>query len=195
MCCFIIVPGWCLFKFKFLFTNIWNVEFVSVSWLIEFFARREIYWLCILLLATTTRVKIYKCVYLYFKYPFWFVSWIIYLLDYLKEGFGNIQDMIRDELSDRLVSLSFSLSRYKLKFSPDKVDTMVVQAIKILDELDKKINNNFMTVKQWYGWHFPELEKNISDNMTMVRTIQKIGMDLRTIVFCIDKEFRIYDYF
>ena len=31
------------------------------------------------------------------------------------------------------------LSRYKLKFSPDKVDTMVVQAIGLLDELDKEL--------------------------------------------------------
>lgn len=74
-----------------------------------------------------------------------------------------------------LLVVHYSLSRYKLKFSPDKVDTMVVQAIKILDELDKKVNNNVMTVKQWYGWHFPELEKNITDNMTLVKTIQKLG--------------------
>lgn len=74
-----------------------------------------------------------------------------------------------------LLVVHCSLSRYKLKFSPDKVDTMVVQAIKILDELDKKVNNNVMTVKQWYGWHFPELEKNVTDNMTLVKTIQKLG--------------------
>lgn len=86
----------------------------------------------------------------------------------------------KKEMAAYELSLGHSLSRYKLKFSPDKVDTMVVQAIKILDELDKKINNNFMTVKQWYGWHFPELEKNISDNMTMVRTIQKIGFRVNT---------------
>ena len=76
-----------------------------------------------------------------------------------------------------------SLSRYKLKFSPDKVDTMVVQAIKILDELDKKVNNNVMTVKQWYGWHFPELEKNVTDNMTLVQNIRKLGK-----LFCMHKK-------
>ena len=34
------------------------------------------------------------------------------------------------------LGLSHSLSRYKLKFSPDKVDTMVVQAIGLLDDLE-----------------------------------------------------------
>lgn len=37
------------------------------------------------------------------------------------------------------LGLSHSLCRYKLKFSPDKVDTMIVQAIALLDELDKEL--------------------------------------------------------
>lgn len=45
------------------------------------------------------------------------------------------------------LGLSHSLSRYKLKFSPDKVDTMVVQAIGLLDDLDKEINIYAMRVK------------------------------------------------
>ena len=40
-----------------------------------------------------------------------------------------------------------TLGRYKLKFSPDKVDTMVVQAIALLDDLDKEINIYAMRVK------------------------------------------------
>ena len=47
------------------------------------------------------------------------------------------------------------MSRYKLKFSPDKVDTMVVQAVGLLDDLDKEVNTYAMRVKEWYGWHFP----------------------------------------
>ena len=40
-----------------------------------------------------------------------------------------------------------ALSRFKLKFSPDKVDTMVIQAIALLDDLDKEINIYSMRVK------------------------------------------------
>jgi RNA processing factor Prp31 len=32
---------------------------------------------------------------------------------------------------------------------------MVIQAIGLLDELDKEINTYAMRVKEWYGWHFP----------------------------------------
>lgn len=51
------------------------------------------------------------------------------------------------DLATMSLGLSHSLSRYKLKFSPDKVDTMVVQAIALLDDLDKEINIYAMRVK------------------------------------------------
>lgn len=35
----------------------------------------------------------------------------------------------QSEVDAMALGLSHSLSRYKLKFSPDKVDTMIVQAI------------------------------------------------------------------
>ena len=60
-----------------------------------------------------------------------------------------------DDVRAMQLGLSHSLSRYKLKFSADKVDTMVIQAVGLLDELDKEINTYAMRVKEWYGWHFP----------------------------------------
>ncbi|CAM9837079.1 unnamed protein product [Chrysoparadoxa australica] len=73
------------------------------------------------------------------------------------------------------LGLSHSLSRYKLKFSADKVDTMVVQAIGLLDELDKEINTYAMRVREWYGWHFPELAKVLNDNMHYAKCVVRMG--------------------
>ncbi|KTF83033.1 hypothetical protein cypCar_00025571 [Cyprinus carpio] len=70
---------------------------------------------------------------------------------------------------------SLHLSRYKLKFSPDKVDTMIVQAISLLDDLDKELNNYIMRCREWYGWHFPELGKIITDNLAYCKSVRKIG--------------------
>lgn len=75
-----------------------------------------------------------------------------------------------------LITYIFSLSRYKLKFSPDKVDTMIIQAICLLDELDKELNNYIMRCREWYGWHFPEVGKIVTDNLAFVKTIKIIGM-------------------
>ena len=74
------------------------------------------------------------------------------------------------------LGLGHSLSRYKLKFSPDKVDTMIVQAIGLLDELDKEINTYAMRVKEWYGWHFPELAKIVNDNLQYAKIVLKMGV-------------------
>lgn len=74
------------------------------------------------------------------------------------------------------LGLSHSLSRHKLKFSPDKVDTMIVQAISLLDDLDKELNTYAMRVKEWYGWHFPEMGRIVNDNLAYARVILNMGM-------------------
>jgi nucleolar protein 58 len=62
----------------------------------------------------------------------------------------NAQDETHVSTSDlrkMQLGLSHSLGRYKLKFSADKVDTMIIQAVGLLDELDKEINTYAMRVK------------------------------------------------
>ncbi|GAB7358683.1 hypothetical protein MBLNU230_g3912t1 [Neophaeotheca triangularis] len=81
-----------------------------------------------------------------------------------------------EEVGTMSLGLSHSLSRHKLKFSPDKVDTMIIQAVSILDDLDKELNTYAMRVKEWYGWHFPEMARIINDNLAYSRVILKMGM-------------------
>ena len=86
-----------------------------------------------------------------------------------------IDGLEAEDLNAMTLGLAHSLSRYKLKFSPDKVDTMIVQAIGLLDDLDKELNNYIMRVREWYGLHFPELGKIVTDNMLYVRLVNKVG--------------------
>ncbi|CAH3186356.1 unnamed protein product [Porites evermanni] len=79
------------------------------------------------------------------------------------------------EMSAMALGLAHSLSRYKLKFSPDKVDTMIVQAISLLDDLDKELNNYIMRCREWYGWHFPEMGKIVTDNLAYAKTVKAMG--------------------
>merc|ERR1712110_824766 len=81
-----------------------------------------------------------------------------------------------DEAAGMALGLAHSLSRYKLKFSPDKVDTMIVQAISLLDDLDKELNNMMMRMREWYGWHFPEMTKIITDNLAYARVVRQMGL-------------------
>ncbi|KAG2695337.1 hypothetical protein I3843_07G009500 [Carya illinoinensis] len=79
------------------------------------------------------------------------------------------------DLAPMSLGLSHSLSRYKLKFSADKVDTMIIQAIGLLDDLDKELNTYAMRVREWYGWHFPELTKIVADNIHYAKTVKLMG--------------------
>ncbi|CAG5034494.1 unnamed protein product [Parnassius apollo] len=81
----------------------------------------------------------------------------------------------KKEMTAMALGLAHSLSRYKLKFSPDKIDTMIVQAQCLLDDLDKELNNYVMRCREWYGWHFPELGKIITDNTLFVKIVKLIG--------------------
>ena len=74
------------------------------------------------------------------------------------------------------VGLSHNYYRHKLKFSIDKVDVMVIQAVGLLDDLDKELNNYAMRLREWYGWHFPEVGKILPDNLTYAKVILKMGM-------------------
>lgn len=92
---------------------------------------------------------------------------------YLPELFPELDE---NYLGNMALALSHSISRHKLKFSPDKVDVMIVQAIKLLDDLDKELNNYAMRVKEWYGWHFPELDRIVNDNLAYARIIIAMGI-------------------
>lgn len=98
------------------------------------------------------------------------MSMIRYKIDDLIPEWSNDDDMVLQ------LGTAHGIGRFKLKFSPDKVDTMIVQAVSLLDDLDKELNNYIMRCREWYGWHFPELSKIIPDHMTYVKTIMQMGM-------------------
>lgn len=80
-----------------------------------------------------------------------------------------------DILGTMALGLAHSLSRYKLKFSSDRVDSMVIQAIALLDDLDKELNTYAMRLREWYGWHFPELTFVLTDSLAYAKLIKAIG--------------------
>merc|ERR1712168_483310 len=94
----------------------------------------------------------------------------------IRENLNEMTGIQESERSAMALGLAHSLSRYKLKFSPDKVDTMIVQAISLLDDLDKELNNYVMRCREWYGWHFPEMGKIIQDNVSFAKAVKHMGV-------------------
>lgn len=87
------------------------------------------------------------------------------LLKQLQEG-----DVERANLG-----LGHAYSRARVKFSVQKNDNHIIQAIATLDNLDKAINLFSQRVREWYSWHFPELIRIVSDNYTYAKLALFIG--------------------
>ncbi|KAI1763210.1 Nop domain-containing protein [Hypoxylon sp. FL1150] len=87
------------------------------------------------------------------------------LLKGLQEG-----DVERAQLG-----LGHAYSRGKVKFNVHKNDNHIIRAIATLDNLDKGINLFSQKVREWYGWHFPELFAIASDNLSYARLALYIG--------------------
>ena len=52
---------------------------------------------------------------------------------------------------------------------------MIIQAIALIDQLDKNINTFAMRVREWYGYHFPELVRIVNENYAYCKLIKLIG--------------------
>jgi nucleolar protein 56 len=70
------------------------------------------------------------------------------------------------------LGLGHAYSRSKVKFNVNRVDNMIIQAINLTDQLDKDINTFSMRIREWYGYHFPELIKIVTDNNMYAKVVR-----------------------
>lgn len=73
------------------------------------------------------------------------------------------------------LGLGHAYSRAKVKFNVHRSDNMIIQAVAMLDQLDKDVNLFAMRVREWYGWHFPELVKIVPDNYQYAKIVKAVG--------------------
>ncbi|XP_954030.1 ribonucleolar protein, putative [Theileria annulata] len=76
------------------------------------------------------------------------------------------------DMNNFQVGLGHSYSRSKLKFDPSKQDKPIINSVSLLDTLTKNLNSFAMRVREWYGWHFPELCKLVPDNKTFCEAVK-----------------------
>jgi nucleolar protein 58 len=86
-----------------------------------------------------------------------------------------VEGLTEQTLKQMSLGLAHTLNRHILKFRAEKLDVMVIQAVGLLDDLDKELNTYAMRVKEWYGWHFPEMQKAVQDNIQYSRVVLHMG--------------------
>ncbi|RLF15476.1 MAG: C/D box methylation guide ribonucleoprotein complex aNOP56 subunit [Thermoprotei archaeon] len=75
-----------------------------------------------------------------------------------------------------LHDVAFQLSRSKVKMAVEKQDLFVAQAVTALDEVDRVINLLVSRVREWYGYHFPEVNQLLPDHESFVKLVAKLGL-------------------
>jgi len=80
-----------------------------------------------------------------------------------------------DELHEWIHKVSMELAKIRVTRAAEKRDLLVVQAIQTIDDLDKTLNLFMGRVREWYGLHFPELDRLIDKHETYARLILNLG--------------------
>lgn len=79
------------------------------------------------------------------------------------------------ELRDWIHKVSIELTRMRVKKAIEKRDLVVAQAIQTIDDLDKTLNLFMGRTREWYGLHFPELDRIVDKHETYARLITSLG--------------------
>lgn len=82
-----------------------------------------------------------------------------------------------EDLRRAQLGLGHSYSRGKCMFDVNRQDKPIIQSIALIDQLDKNINSFCMRIKEWFGWHYPELTKILSDNLAYVQVVKLIQVN------------------
>ncbi|RKP19002.1 Nop-domain-containing protein [Rozella allomycis CSF55] len=90
-------------------------------------------------------------------------------------GEKMLKQFKQGDLARAQLGLGHSYSRAKVKFNVNRSDNMIIQAISLLDQLDKDVNTFSMRIREWYSWHFPELVRLVNDNAKYAVLAKLIG--------------------
>ncbi|MFZ0966575.1 MAG: C/D box methylation guide ribonucleoprotein complex aNOP56 subunit [Candidatus Bathyarchaeia archaeon] len=72
-------------------------------------------------------------------------------------------------------NVTMEMAKLRVKGAVEKRDLIITQAIQTLDDLDKAINLFMGRVREWYGIHFPELDRLLDKHETYARLVLNLG--------------------
>lgn len=94
-------------------------------------------------------------------------------LDLFAVETGFVKDA--EEFSLWTHNVTMEIAKQRVKGAVEKRDLIVAQAIQTLDDLDRAINLLMSHVREWYGVHFPELDRLMDKQETFARLVVSLG--------------------
>ena len=71
--------------------------------------------------------------------------------------------------------VTLELARAEIARATAKRDLSAVQAVRAMDDLDKTLNLLAGRVREWYGLHFPEMDRIVERHDTYARLVAQLG--------------------
>jgi nucleolar protein 56 len=71
--------------------------------------------------------------------------------------------------------VSMELAKMKVKKTVEKRDLLVAQAVQTVDDLDKSLNLFMSRMREWFGLHYPELDRVVDKHETYARLVVNLG--------------------
>jgi len=92
------------------------------------------------------------------------------------------------ELRDWTHKVSVELTKMRVRKAGEKRDLVVAQAIQTIDDVDKTVNLFMGRIREWYGLHFPELDRIVEKHETYARLVVDLGRRDKFTVENLEKE-------
>lgn len=86
---------------------------------------------------------------------------------------GFVKDA--EEFTRWMHSVTMEITKLRVKSAVEKRDLAVGQAIQTLDDVDKVANLFMSHIREWYGIHFPELDRLLEKHETYAHLVMVLG--------------------
>ncbi len=80
-----------------------------------------------------------------------------------------------EEYSELVYEVGVKLSKEKVRATVEERDQMIIQAINTIDDIDRILNILTDRVREWYGIHFPEINKIVKKHDDFVTLVAELG--------------------
>jgi nucleolar protein 56 len=81
----------------------------------------------------------------------------------------------KDEYEKFVRDVSLELAKTAIAEAVTKRDLYAIQTVRAIEDLDKILNLLAGRVREWYGLHFPELDRLVEKHDTYIRLVQNLG--------------------
>jgi nucleolar protein 56 len=99
--------------------------------------------------------------------------------NFLKENLRKItieKKIFKDqiEFNQFFTKVNLEATKVKIKRAVQR-DSLIIQANGAIEEIDKSVNVLSERLREWYGLHFPEMDRSIEDHSKYAAIVEKFG--------------------